>query len=78
MVSKKTIKSLDFDTIEDYFNYIVDSKINGNRGQAKELYNDLSSRQKNSFKKWYEIYYYYDAVDNNEMKYLNLINYLNT
>lgn len=49
MVSKKTIKGLDFNTIEDYFNYIIDSKINGQPQQAKQLYKDLSTRQKNNF-----------------------------
>jgi len=79
MVSKKLIKSYDFDTIEDYFNYIVDSKINGNRQQAQELYNNLSARQKDSFQRWFLEYYYYDAVDNNttsERQYLDFMNYL--
>jgi len=81
MVSKKLIKSLDFDTIEDYFNYIVDSKTNGNRGQAQELFKALSTRQKDEFTRWYLAFYYYDAVDNNttaEHEYLNLITYLNS
>jgi len=64
MVSQKLIKSYDFDTIEDYFNYIIDSKINGQRAQAKELYNTLSQTQKDSFTRWYLAFYYYDAVDN--------------
>lgn len=49
MVSKKTIYGLDFATLEDYFNYIIDSKTNGQQKQAKELYKDLSTRQKNNF-----------------------------
>jgi hypothetical protein len=81
MVSKKLIKSLDFETIEDYFNYIVDSKINGNRQQAQELYNNLSTRQKEAFAMWYQIFYYYEAIDNDttaELEYTNLITYLNS
>ena len=49
MVSKKTIYALDFATLEDYFNYIIDSKTNGQQKQAKQLYKDLSTRQKNNF-----------------------------
>jgi hypothetical protein len=49
MVSKKDIQSLDFKTIEEYFEYIVDSKINGNYNQANELFNDLSKTQKKDF-----------------------------
>lgn len=46
MVTKKIIKSLDFQTIEDYFNYIINSEINGNRSQVRNLINDLSNVQK--------------------------------
>jgi hypothetical protein len=49
MVSKKTIYGLDFATLEDYFIYIIDSKTNGQQKQAKQLYKDLSTRQKNNF-----------------------------
>lgn len=80
MVSKKLIKSYDFDTIEDYFNYIIDSKINGQRAQAVELYTALSQAQKDSFTRWYLAFYYYDAVDNNTTtthEWTNLQTYLN-
>jgi len=49
MISKKYIKELEFKTIEDIFNYIVDSEINGNYAQAKELINKLSKEQFNNF-----------------------------
>lgn len=49
MISKKTIYGLDFATLEDYFIYIIDSKTNGQQKQARELYKDLSARQKNNF-----------------------------
>ncbi len=81
MVSKKLIKSLDFDSIEDYFNYIVDSKINGNRQQAQELFKKLSTRQKDAFQRWFLAYHYYEASDyttTTEKEYLNLITYLNS
>ena len=46
MVSKARIKSLEFNTIENYFDYIVESEINGQRAQVKELIKDLSKAQK--------------------------------
>lgn len=46
MVSIKYIKSLDFETLHDYFNYILESEINGQRKQARELINKLSKQQK--------------------------------
>jgi len=80
MVSKKLIKSYDFDTIEDYFQYIIDSKINGQKSQAKELYNNLSTRQKDAFNRWFLVYYWYDSADNDANvanEWSNLQTYLN-
>jgi len=48
MVSKKLIREYDFKTIEDYYNYIIDSETNGN-GQAKDLIFALSKKQKVQF-----------------------------
>lgn len=69
MVSKKTIKELDFKTIEEYFEYILDSKTNGQRPQAKELFNDLSKKQKLDF---------YEYVNRfiNPTEFINLLDYL--
>jgi DNA polymerase III delta subunit len=58
MVSKKDIQSLDFKTIEEYFDYIVNSKINGNYNQANELFNDLSKTQKKDFIDWLQMLEY--------------------
>ena len=52
MVTTNKIKALDFETIEEYFEYILDSKTNGQHKQALELYNDLSPAQKREFIKW--------------------------
>ncbi len=49
MISKKDIKDLDFKTIEDIYNYIVESEINGNIAQYKELVNNLSKVQFKDF-----------------------------
>lgn len=64
MVSIKTIKGLDFETIEDYFQYIIDSRTNGQRKQAKELFNKLSARQKLEFDHWFMASFHYEAIDN--------------
>jgi len=78
MVSKKLIKSYDFETIEDYFNYIIDSKINGQKSQAKELYNNLSTRQKNYFTAYVDAAYHYEAADaEDETSIANILTYLN-
>lgn len=45
MISKKYIKDLDFETIEDIYNYIVDSFYNGNYSQSKNLIKKLSDDQ---------------------------------
>jgi len=37
----KFAKELGFDTQEQYFEYIVDSRINGNLKQSRELFNNL-------------------------------------
>lgn len=52
MVSKADILRMDFKTIEDWFQYIVDSEINGNRLQAVEFYEELSKTQKSEFLDW--------------------------
>lgn len=67
MISKKTLKKYGYLTIEEYFNYIIDSYINGNYKQTKELFNDLSKEQKYRF--WAFIHY----IDFNDLDFINLI-----
>ena len=52
MISKKCLKDYEFKTIEDYYSYIVDSKINGNHSQVKDLYKKLSIDQRRAFVNW--------------------------
>lgn len=52
MITQKTIKGLDFETIEDYFWYIIESRANGQLQQAKELFVKLSTAQKEEFTRW--------------------------
>ena len=46
MISKKDLKDYEFRTIESYFDYIIDSRINGNFSQVKSLFNKLNKQQK--------------------------------
>jgi len=69
MVNKSTLTMLEFDTLEDYFEYIIESKKNGNHAQARELFNELSQGmqgQRVEFFEWAEATYYYEANDSDE------------
>jgi vacuolar-type H+-ATPase subunit H len=45
---------MDFDTVDQYFAYFIDSVTNGQRQQAKGLYNNLSDVEKEEFEDWFE------------------------
>jgi hypothetical protein len=49
MVSKTYIKSLELADIEAYFNYILESEINGQRSQVHSLVDLLCKSQKKAF-----------------------------
>ena len=77
MITQRKIKGLDLETLENYFDYIIESKINGQRKQARELFNELSNEQKKQFFDYVETAYYYDAHDNNTVGMsAELVNYL--
>jgi hypothetical protein len=60
MISKAYIKALDFETIEDVYNYIVDSDINGNQSQFKELVQKLSRDQFIDFIRFIDDFVYHN------------------
>lgn len=69
MVSKSVLGILDMETIEDYFEYIIASKVNGQHAQARELFRELSEGmqgQRAAFFEWAEASYYYEAQDSDE------------
>jgi hypothetical protein len=66
MVTKATLAMLEMTIIEDYFEYIIDSRTNGQHEQAKELFSELSDKQQSAFFDWVEQTYYYDADDMSE------------
>ena len=49
MVSNKTLKSYDFDNLNKYFEYILDSQTNGQIKQMNDLISELSKNQKIEF-----------------------------
>lgn len=52
MVSKKTLIAYEFETIQDYFEYIIQSKTVGQPQQVKTLILKLSKDQKKEFLIW--------------------------
>lgn len=52
MVGKKKLHDLEFESMHEYFEYILNSKTNGAHSQVKELVKDLSNEQKVEFCKW--------------------------
>jgi hypothetical protein len=52
MSKKNYFKALDFKTPEQYFEYIIDSKINGNYSQVVALIKDMPKKSIGLFLKW--------------------------
>jgi len=55
VIGNKTLKMYEFDSITDYYEYIVESEMNGNYSQMKNLFSKLSKGQKASFLAWMRI-----------------------
>lgn len=51
-MTKNIVKEYGFDTIEEYFNYIIESKINGQHTQVQNLIKQLSKKDIAHFIKW--------------------------
>lgn len=43
------VKDYEFETKEEYFNYIVESLVNGQRQQVKDLFNQMKKQDKKDF-----------------------------
>lgn len=76
MVGKKTLKVNDFETIQDYYKYILDSVENGQKDQAKQFFKKLSIHQKVEFYQFIDVFYHYDKEEN-ENPVLEFIKILN-
>lgn len=78
MITKTYLKENDFANIEEYFSYIMESKINGQHKQAKEFYRQLSESQKNDFFDYVDTLYHYEIENDNDREELSeLQNYFN-
>ena len=49
MISKTTLKQYDFNSLDDYFNMTLESKINGNFSQAENQFKKMDKGQKIEF-----------------------------
>jgi len=70
MVNANTIKSFDMESIEDYFEYIISSKYNGQHKQTMELFRKLSTGidgQRSEFFKYVEEYWNHIDVEELQM-----------
>jgi len=63
MISKKDLKDYKFMSIEAYFDYIIDSQINGNHSQVKDLFKKLGKNQKRLFMAYIQNYEGYVKFD---------------
>lgn len=54
MVSKTYLRAYNFQTIEDYFDYILLSKINGQQKQVQNLIDKMSKDQKKACLEWFK------------------------
>lgn len=70
MISKNYIKKMEFKNLEDIFNYIILSKINGNYKQTKELVKKLSNTQFKEFIEYVnELYENEYIIEFNKMRF---------
>jgi hypothetical protein len=72
MVTKKTLKVYGFTSLEEYFDYVLESKNNGQLQQSRELFNELSEGmqgQRVAFFDYVEETYFYEVEYENEMSY---------
>lgn len=49
MISKKDLSGFGFNSMDEFYNYIVESEQNGQFTQVKELVKKLSTKQYNGF-----------------------------
>lgn len=64
MITQSILDILGLNSIYGYYEYIIDSKTNGQHTQSRQLFDELSEEQKSYFFQWFEEYYHYEAQDN--------------
>lgn len=71
-----TPKDLDFETWEQLYEYILESKLNGQHKQSKEIYKELSEQRKVEYIDWLREILLYDMMPDDKLKeYQSIINY---
>jgi len=75
MVTKKDLQQLEM-SLDEFFEYIVESKANGQHEQAKMLFTMMSEAQRKTFFEYVDEAYFYE-VDNDEFvsEMINFRNY---
>jgi hypothetical protein len=75
MVTKKDLQELEM-SLDEYFEYIVESKTNGQHEQARMLFGMMSDAQRKTFFEYVDEAYFYE-VDNTEFvsEIINFRNY---
>ena len=64
MVTQETLSSYDMTYMTDYYDYIIESYVNGQRKQGNELYAALSKGQRVEMLDYFVTLYHYEALDN--------------
>jgi hypothetical protein len=54
MITKKDLKDYQFENIYQYFDYVLESEVNGQKKQVRYLIGKMSQRQRNQFAVWLE------------------------
>lgn len=62
MVSKGLLKAYEFESIDDYYEFILNSYINGQFQQQETLIKQLGKQQKKEFLSWLELSYYHGTA----------------
>ena len=81
MKKKEPIKpqDLDFETWQELYEYIMESKINGQHKQSKGLYKSLALCHKEEFEEWIvDMFFNEDMTEEEQEKFDELITYYKT
>lgn len=71
-----TPKDLDFETWGQLYEYILESKLNGQHKQSKQIYKELSEQRKVEYIDWLREILLYDMMPDDKLKeYQSIINY---
>lgn len=70
---QKLIQDYGFDSAHEYFEYIIESIVNGQKAQARHLFHSMEGSERSEFLDWAETSHFYDADDiDTEMHQLRL------